>query len=50
VLQRADSRLFKLREKIKSAPFLQEVNIDDFINDGSPELGELPFENKASTV
>ena len=41
VLQRADSRLLKLREKIKSAPFLQDKNLDEFIDDERVLAGEL---------
>jgi len=36
VLQRADSRLLKLRDKIKAAPFLQDACIDQFLSD--PEI------------
>jgi hypothetical protein len=41
VLQRADSRLLKLRDKIKSAPFLQDKNLEDFVNQTSDLTGEL---------
>ena len=41
VLQRADSRLFKLREKIKSAPFLQNSDIEDFLCEDLKSPGEL---------
>lgn len=44
VLQRADSRLFKLKEKIKSAPFLQNSDIDEFLAEGYSAPGELPLE------
>lgn len=30
VLERADSRLLQLREKIKSAPFMQDANLSNF--------------------
>ena len=43
VLQRADSRLLKLREKIKSAPFLQDKNLEDFVDDDPVMTGELPL-------
>ncbi|MCB1207463.1 MAG: ATP-binding protein [Verrucomicrobiae bacterium] len=43
VLQRADSRLLKLREKIKSAPFLQDKNLEEFVDDESILTGELPL-------
>lgn len=33
VLQRADSRLLKLRNKIKAAPFLHDANIDEFLDE-----------------
>ncbi|EDY83522.1 hypothetical protein VDG1235_3149 [Verrucomicrobiia bacterium DG1235] len=33
VLQRADSRLLKLRDKIKSAPFLHDAKIDEFLDE-----------------
>lgn len=36
VLHRADSRLLKLRDKIKSAPFLQNAGIDTFLSDQEP--------------
>ena len=45
VLQRADSRLFKLREKIKSAPFMREAGMDKFCDDPAAPEGELPLEN-----
>jgi hypothetical protein len=38
ILDRADSRLLKLREKIKSAPFLQEAGVDDFLNEEPAEV------------
>ena len=44
VLQRADSRLLKLRDKIKSAPFLQKAGIDGFLEECEPDLGELPLQ------
>ena len=44
VLQRADSRLLKLRDKIKSAPFLQEAGIDGFLSEEEPDLCELPLQ------
>ena len=44
VLQRADSRLLKLREKIKSAPFLQNVEIDQFLSERESDLRELPLD------
>ena len=43
VLQRADSRLLKLRDKIKSAPFLQNIEIDQFLSEGESDLGGLPL-------
>jgi len=43
VLQRADSRLLKLRDKIKSAPFLQQSGIEEFLDDYTHEEGELPL-------
>ncbi|MGC1479016.1 MAG: ATP-binding protein [Chthoniobacterales bacterium] len=48
VLQRADSRLLKLREKIKSAPFLQESGIETFLSEGESSNGELPFAESVS--
>jgi hypothetical protein len=38
VLQRADSRLLRLREQIKSAPFMQTSNVDEFLNEESVEV------------
>lgn len=46
VLQRADSRLLKLRDKIKSAPFLQEAGIDQFLSESEQDFGELPLQGK----
>lgn len=43
VLQRADSRLLKLREKIKSAPFLQDKNLEQFVDEDPILTGELPL-------
>lgn len=43
VLHRAESRLFKLREKIQEAPFLKERGIEKFIQQEQPD-GELPLE------
>ncbi len=43
VLQRADSRLLKLREKIKSAPFLQNQDLEEFVDDEPVLTGELPL-------
>lgn len=43
VLQRADSRLLKLREKIKSAPFLQDKNLEAFVDNEPVLMGELPL-------
>ncbi|MEX2578818.1 MAG: ATP-binding protein [Verrucomicrobiales bacterium] len=48
VLQRADSRLLKLREKIKTAPFLQEAGIDQFLDESNPVSSELPLEEAES--
>ena len=39
VLNRAKSRLFKLYEQIKEAPFLKE-NIDEFLNFNEPNPDE----------
>ena len=39
VLQRADSRLLKLRDKIKSAPFLQKAGIESFLSEASTSAG-----------
>ena len=50
VLQRADSRLLKLRDKIKSAPFLQQSGIEEFLNDDRQEDGELPFVSNEAPV
>lgn len=44
VLQRADSRLLKLRDKIRAAPFLKNVKIDQFLSETGPDLGEFPLE------
>jgi hypothetical protein len=33
VLQRADSRLLKLRDKIKAAPFFEKAQIESFLNE-----------------
>lgn len=44
VLQRADSRLLKLRDQIKSAPFLQKAGIDAFLSDDVANPSELPLE------
>lgn len=44
VLQRADSRLLKLRDKIKEAPFLQQVGIDAFLSEDVVESGELTLD------
>jgi hypothetical protein len=43
VLQRADSRLLKLREKIKNAPFLREAELDKFCAELDMPEGELPL-------
>jgi hypothetical protein len=47
VLQRADSRLLKLREKIKSAPFLQDANLEEFEAIETSMLGELALDSTA---
>lgn len=47
VLQRADSRLLKLREKIKSAPFLQDANLEEFEAIETLMLGELALDSTA---
>ncbi len=44
VLQRADSRLLKLREKIKTAPFLQAANLKSFDDDSLLPDDELALE------
>ena len=41
VLQRADSRLLKLREKIKSAPFLKDGKLAEFTDEEKIPEGEL---------
>lgn len=41
VLQRAASRLLKLQDKIKSAPFLQNHGIEEFLNNSAEVDGEL---------
>jgi hypothetical protein len=43
VLQRADSRLLKLRDKIKAAPFLQDAGIEAFLSEDNINLDELPL-------
>ncbi len=43
VLQRAESRLFKLREKVESAPFLKGTNIKGFLDSDLNPVGELAF-------
>ncbi len=48
VLQRADSRLFKLREKIKSAPFLQDAGIEEFLSETVHAPGELLLKSTTS--
>jgi hypothetical protein len=50
VLQRADSRLLKLRDKIKSAPFLQQAGIDEFLADDIAPPDELPLEENKLAV
>ena len=47
VLQRADSRLLKLREKIKSAPFLQNANLEEFEAMEPSMTGELALDSTA---
>ena len=44
VLRRAESRLFKLHEKIRSAPFLQDAGIQIFLDADSQADGELSME------
>jgi hypothetical protein len=44
VLQRADSRLLKLRDQIKAAPFLQKAGIDAFLSEDVVNPGELSLE------
>lgn len=43
ILQRADSRLLKLRDQIKSAPFLQKAGIENFLSEptSAESTGEL---------
>src|SRR5690606_33882371 len=50
VLHRADSRLLKLRDKIKSAPCLQEAGIDAFLSDEVAAPNELPLEDDKLAV
>ena len=50
VLQRADSRLLKLREKIKSAPFLQDGKLDEFVTEETLSDGELPINETLSSA
>jgi len=45
VLNRAESRLLKLRDKIKEAPFLKDQGIDQFLEDKPND--ELPLESAA---
>ncbi len=50
VLRRAESRLLKLHEKIKSAPFLQDRGIEKFLDENSSSLGELNLKHKAAAT
>ncbi len=43
VLQRADSRLLKLRDRIKTAPFLQNAGIESFLAEDLLPPNELPI-------
>ncbi len=45
VLRRAESRLLKLHDKIKSAPFLQERGIDKFLDENVGLVGELDLKD-----
>jgi hypothetical protein len=49
-LQRADSRLLKLRDKIKSAPFLQKAGIDNFLEENDADPSELPLTKESAPV
>ena len=48
VLERADSCLLRLHEQIKSAPFMQEMDIDEYLNE-NPE-NSLPLEAETKTT
>jgi hypothetical protein len=47
VLRRAESRLLKLHDKIKSAPFLQERGIETFLDESANLSGELNLQEQA---
>lgn len=48
VLRRAESRLLKLYDKIKSAPFLHQKGIEEFLDEGIVSDGELEFQEVVS--
>lgn len=48
VLRRAESRLLKLHDKIKSAPFLQEKGIEEFLNESTVQDCELDLQEAVS--
>lgn len=50
VLRRAESRLLKLHDRIKSAPFLQERGIDKFLDENGSSSGELNLKDKAAAT
>src|ERR1035437_260671 len=47
VLRRAASRLLKLHDKIKSAPFLKDRGIDKFLDENGSAVGELNLKGEA---
>ena len=48
VLRRAESRLLKLHDKIKSAPFLQDQGIEEFLDESATRDGELDLQEAVS--
>jgi hypothetical protein len=48
VLRRAESRLLKLHEKIKSAPFLKERGIDKFLDESGDSVRELNLKDEVA--
>jgi hypothetical protein len=50
VLRRAESRLLKLHNKIKTAPFLQERGIQEFLEGVAETDGALDFSSKVEPV
>lgn len=50
ILNRADGRLLQLREKIKSAPFMQDSDVDEFLSEDSEDFLDLDASEPAEAV